>query len=156
MKVTTALLCLCGLSMMTALSSHAAHAADKKAPAMTSIRIQIGEKGFTARLEDNETARAFVAMLPLKLEMRDLNDNEKVIELPKRLPGEVTSPGTIREGDLMIWNSRSLVLFYKTFPTSYSYFRLGRIEDTAGLIEAVGDGNVTVTFTKPPTLPKDR
>ena len=116
---------------------------------MTSIRVQIGEKVFTARLEDNATARAFAAMLPLTLEMRDLNDNEKVIELSKKLPGEVSNPGTIREGDLMIWSSRSLVLFYKTFPTSYSYSRLGRIEDTTGFAEAVGAGTVTVTFDQP-------
>ena len=72
-------------------------------------------------------------MLPLKLEMRDLNGNEKVIELAKKLPGEASNPGTIREGDLMVWSSRSPVLFYKTFPTSYSYARLGRIAETAGL-----------------------
>ena len=149
MKFDTAFLCFFGLCIVTGASSHAATGAEKKASVMTSIRVQVGEKVFSARLEDNETARAFAAMLPLKLELRDLNDNEKVIELPKRLPGEATSPGTIREGDLMIWSSRSLVLFYKTFPTSYSYFRLGRIEDTAGLVQAVGDGNVTVTFTKP-------
>jgi hypothetical protein len=156
MRFTQTLVCLCTLGIIGAVSSHAAREAEKKAPAMTSIRVQIGEKSFTARMEDNETARAFSVMLPLKLEMRDLNDNEKVIELPKRLPGEVTSPGTIREGDLMIWSSRSLVLFYKTFSSSYSYFRLGRIEDTAGLVQAVGDGTVTVTFTKATPSPTDR
>jgi hypothetical protein len=121
---------------------------------MTSIQVQIGEKVFTARLEDNETATAFAAMLPLKLDMKDLNDNEKVSELSKRLPGEVSNPETIREGDLMIWNSQSLVLFYNTFPTSYSYSRLGCIEDTAGLVEAVGAGTVTVTFAKAGLPPK--
>jgi hypothetical protein len=135
--------------MLAAVSMHAATNTNNKARAMTSIHVQIGEKVFTARLEDNETAKAFLAMLPLKLEMRDLHDNEKVIELPKKLPGEASDPGTIREGDLMIWSSRSLVLFYKTFPTTYSYFRLGRIEDTTGLAAAVGDGTVTVTFAKP-------
>jgi hypothetical protein len=121
---------------------------------MTSIQVQIGEKVFTARLEDNETAKAFAAMLPLTLQMRDLNDNEKVIELSKKLPGEVSNPGTIRAGDLMIWSSRSLVLFYKTFPTSYSYSRVGSIDDTRGLAEAVGAGAVTVTFAKPALPPK--
>ena len=148
MKVAISLLWLCGLGMTAAASSQAANENNNKAPAVTSIRVQIGEKVFTARLEDNETARAFAAMLPLKLEMRDLNDNEKVVELSKKLPGEISNPGTIQEGDLMIWSSRSLVLFYKAFPTSYSYSRLGRIEDTAGLAEAVGAGTVTVTFAK--------
>ncbi len=140
--------------MTAAAASSVANDTLNKAPAMTSIHVQIGEKVFSARLEDNETARAFAAMLPLKLDMRDLNDNEKVIKLSKKLPGEVSNPETIREGDLMIWSSRSLVLFYKTFQTSYSYSRLGRIEDTAGLIEAVGAGTVTVTLAKPALLPK--
>lgn len=140
--------------MTAAASSQAASDTHKRAPAMTSIRVLIGGKVFTARLEDNETARAFAAMLPLKFDMRDLNDNEKVTELSKKLPGDVSNPGTIREGDLMIWSSRSLVLFYKTFPTSYSYSRLGRIEDTAGLVEAVGSGTVTVAFAEPALLPK--
>ena len=87
MKLRTAVLCLCGLAIMAAASAHAANATENKAPAMTTIHVQIGDKVFTARLEDNETARAFVAMLPLKLDMRDLNDNEKVIELSKKLPG---------------------------------------------------------------------
>ena len=150
MKLKTELLwlgCL-SISIVAAAVVHAANATQKKVPGMTSIHIQIGEKVFTARLENNETARAFAAMLPLKLDMRDLNDNEKVVELSKKLPGEVSSPGTIREGDLMIWSSRSLVLFYKTFPTPYRYMRLGRIEDPTGLAEAVGTGSVTLTFEK--------
>jgi hypothetical protein len=153
MKLTVTLLWLCGFSV-TAASSQAADDIRHTAPVMNSIRVQVGEKTFTARLENNDTARAFVAMLPLTLEMRDLNDNEKVIELSKNLPGEVSNPGTIHEGDLMIWSSRSLVLFYKTFPTTYPYFPLGRIEDSAGLVEAVGAGTVTVTFTKPAVLLK--
>jgi hypothetical protein len=118
MKLKAALLWLCGLSMTAAAASQAVNDTHNRASAMTSIRVQIGEKVFTARLEDNETARAFAAMLPLKLDMRDLNDNEKVIVLSKKLPGEASNPGTIREGDLMIWSSRSLVLFYKTFSTN--------------------------------------
>lgn len=149
MKITTPLRWLCGLSIMAAVSSPAADNTTHRAPAMTSIQVHIGEKVFTARLEDNETARAFFALLPLTLRMRDLNANEKVTELAQKLPGEVSNPGTIREGDLMIWSSRSLVLFYKTFPTSYSYFRLGRIEDPTGLAAAVGTGTVTITFDKP-------
>ena len=67
MKVKTALLWLCGVSLTATAAALAANDSHNRAPAMTSIRVQIGEKVFTARLEDTETARAFAAMLPLKL-----------------------------------------------------------------------------------------
>ena len=137
---------LCSLSLIVTSPLLAANDGNSKASAMNSIKIRIGDKLFTARLEDNETAAAFRARLPLTVQVRDLNDNEKVVQLPEKLPGKVANPGTIRIGDLMVWSSQSLVLFYKTFPTSYSYARLGRIEDTTGLVDAVGAGSVKVTF----------
>lgn len=149
MKIKTLLLWLCCLGMVGAVTSPAANESKTQAPAITSMKVRIGDKVFTARLEDNATAIAFMALLPLTLEMKDLNDNEKVITLSDKLPGEVSNPGIIRTGDLMIWSGRSLVLFYKTFPTPYRYARVGRIEDTTGLVEAVGTGTVTVTFEKP-------
>jgi hypothetical protein len=143
-KAARVILGLGGVSLIAATSP----ADDRKISEMTSIRIRIGEKVFTARLDQSATATAFQAMLPLTLRMRDLNANEKVIELRDKLPGEVSNPGTIQTGDLMIWSSRSLVLFYKTFPTPYSYIKLGRIDDTTGLAEAVGTGSVTITFER--------
>jgi len=145
--MTPALLWLCAACLTFATAAFTAEAENNKL-AMTSINVRIAGKLFAARLENNETAAAFAAMLPLTLTMSDLNDNEKVIDLPEKLPGAASNPGTIRTGDLMIWSSRSLVLFYKTFPTPYSYMRLGRIDDPTGLAAAVGSGNVTVTFEK--------
>lgn len=111
------------------------------------ITIKIGSKTFDATLEDNATAGAFKALLPMTVSMNELNGNEKLYRLPANLPVNASNTRTIRSGDLMVYGSRTVVLFYKTFPTSYEYTRLGRVQDATGLAEAVGSGSVTVTFS---------
>jgi hypothetical protein len=112
------------------------------------IRITIGLKPFTATLEDNATARAFQALLPMKVNMTELNGNEKYFRLSDDLPTNASNPEKAQAGDLMIYGSRTLVVFYKSFPTSYEYTRLVRIKDAKGLSAALGSGSVTVTFGK--------
>lgn len=110
------------------------------------IRITIGERVFKATLEANDAAAAFKAMLPLTINMSELNGNEKFFDFPNNLPANASNPRTINSGDLMLWGSNTLVLFYKTFSTSYSYTRLGKIEDPNSLANALGSGNVRVIF----------
>lgn len=79
--------------------------------------------------------------------MRDLNRNEKFFDLSSAsLPTNASSAGTIRNGDIMLYGSRTLVLFYETFSSSYSYTRIGVVDDVSGYASALGSGNVTVSF----------
>jgi len=78
--------------------------------------------------------------------MRELNGNEKYFDLPNNLPTNASNPGTIQTGDLMLYGSNTLVLFYKTFSTSYNYTRLARVDNPSGLATALGSGNITVKF----------
>jgi hypothetical protein len=105
-----------------------------------------GKHRFAVTLEDNPTARAFAQLLPLSLDMPDLNDNEKHVRLPRSLPTDATRPGTIRNGDVMLWGSNTLVVFYKTFASSYSYTRVGRVTKVEGLVEALGPGTARIEF----------
>lgn len=111
-----------------------------------SLTIKIGDREFTAALLSNPTATAFKALLPLTINMTELNGNEKYFRLSKNLPTNESNPGRIKEGDLMLYGSNTLVLFYEGFPTSYSYTRLGRITDTSGLGEALGGESVQITI----------
>jgi len=111
------------------------------------IIIKVGNSEFTATLLDNPTATAFKAMLPLNINMTELNGNEKYFRLSQNLPTNESQPGTIASGDLMLYGSNTFVLFYKSFSTSYSYTKLGKISNTTGVVAALGTGNVTVNIS---------
>ncbi|MCY1534482.1 Cyclophilin-like family protein [compost metagenome] len=108
----------------------------------------VGERRFTITLlADTAAARAFAEQVPLTLDMSELNGNEKYADLPKPLPTNASRPGTIRNGDLMLYGSDTLVVFYETFRTSYSYTRLGHVDDPSDLAQTLGPQGVRVTFT---------
>ena len=110
------------------------------------LKITIGANTFNARLYNNATVAAFKTRLPMTINMAELNGNEKYFDLPDNLPANASNPGTIQTGDLMLYGSNTLVLFYKSFSTSYNYTPMGRIDNTSGLTAALGSGNVTATF----------
>lgn len=118
------------------------------------IAITVGSSKFTLVLADTAAASAFKALLPQTVRMSDVNRNEKYYRMLKSLPSEAANSGTIHAGDLMLWGSDGLVLFYKDFSTTYSYTRLGRIDDVTGLAKALGSGEVIVTFEVPQGLMK--
>ncbi|NSL85814.1 hypothetical protein ECE50_003160 [Chitinophaga sp. Mgbs1] len=54
------------------------------------MKIIIGNHHFTAMLYDNAATATFKAILPMVINMAELNDNEKHSDLPSNLPTQST------------------------------------------------------------------
>ena len=117
-------------------------------PVKNSVTIQINGKNFSATLEDNPTAKKFAEMFPLECDMTELNGNEKYFYLDEDLPNAAVNVKQIHAGDLMLFGSNCVVLFYKDFTTGYSYTRLGKLDNPTDLEKILGAGNVHVKFTE--------
>ena len=85
--------------------------------------------------------------LPLKMKRNELNGNEKYYNLDYSLPTTSVKPEKINTGDIMLYTSNCLVIFYDTFNTNYSYTKIGYIEDLNGLKEVLGNDSVEVEIT---------
>ena len=111
------------------------------------MTVQVGESTFTATLEDNAAVDALVAMMengPVTIQMSDYAGFEKVGALWTSLPAS-NSQTTTHAGDIVLYQGNQIVLFYGS--NSWSYTRLGKIDDLTGWTEALGSGDVPVTFS---------
>lgn len=142
----------CKASQAERLGPPAAVATDTAQPSArpeeSRMWMTVGERRFAITLADNAAAHAFAAQLPLRLDMSELNGNEKHGDLREALPVNASRPGMIRNGDLMLYGTNTLVVFYATFTSSYSYTRLGRVDDPADLPQALGRRDVRVVFSR--------
>ena len=120
-----------------------------EAAATTVVQIKIGDTNFQASFEDNKTTKALFKKFPVTYTMSELNGNEKYKYLSYELPENAKQVKTIHAGDIMLYGTDCIVLFYKDFKTSYSYTRLGRITDPSGLEKAVTKGKIKVQFSIP-------
>lgn len=111
---------------------------------MNNIKVIINNKEYELTIENNETTKSFLNLLPLTLDMKELNGNEKYYYLSKTITSNPKQVNEITKGDVMLYNDNCLVLFYDTFKTSYSYTKIGHISN----LPSLNNDNLTVTFTK--------
>ena len=76
------------------------------------ILIASDRTQLSAKLADNEAARALAAMLPLKIQMRDHLRQEKTGILPSALPGGDRQT-EFSVGTLGLWGDRDFVIYYR-------------------------------------------
>lgn len=111
---------------------------------MDKVNITVNNREYVLELEDNQTTREFLNTLPLSITMEELNGNEKYKYLDNKFTTDSKVPEIINKGDVMLYGNNCLVIFYKTFTTTYSYTKIGYINN----LEEIGDNNIIVTITK--------
>ena len=108
------------------------------------VKAIINDKEYVINLEDNETVKAFIKILPKEFNMSELNGNEKYTYLDSSLPVNESNLKKVNAGDVMLYGDNCLVIFYKSFNTSYSYTKIGHIDNLPDL----GNGSITVKIEK--------
>ena len=116
----------------------------KESDIVSSLNIVINNDNYVLNLESNETVTKLLELLPLEIEMSELNGNEKYIYLDESLPTNSSNPKHINSGDVMLFGDNCLVVFYKSFDTSYSYTKIGHIDN----LKDLGSNNIIVKITK--------
>lgn len=114
---------------------------------VVNMNVQVGDMVFSATLEENEALSALVEMMqerPVVIQMSDYSGFEKVGPLGASLPVN-NSQTTTQAGDIVLYNGNQIVIFYGS--NSWSYTRLGHIDDLTGWEDALGSGDVTVIFS---------
>lgn len=117
---------------------------------MNNIKVIIKNEIYKIKMQDNLSARNFIDKLPLEIDMYELNRNEKYGDIPSDIPKSERYSGKIEIGDLMLYGSDCIVLFYKSFSTPYTYSRLGTVIEKEKLIKNINekDKKLRVIFLK--------
>jgi hypothetical protein len=114
------------------------------------IRMDVNGTRVTATLDDNETAREFVSLLPLTLTLEDYNRTEKISTLAKKLSTKGAPDGVDPSvGDIAYYAPwGNLAIFYKDFGYSAGLVKLGRIDSGAEVFRRPGTLRVTIQRTE--------
>ena len=111
------------------------------------MNVQIGDHTFTATLEDNQAVAELVEMMEegsVTITLNDYGGFEKVGSLGRSLTTS-NSQTTTTAGDIVLYNGNNIVMFYGS--NSWSYTRLGKIDDLTGWADALSGGSITAILT---------
>ena len=89
------------------------------------MHLVLQNESYEIVLENNETVSKLLTLLPISLEMQELNENEKYVYLDTVFPNHPEKIQTIQKGDLMLYQENCLVLFTKTLLPTILTQKLG-------------------------------
>lgn len=142
-------LVICTLFPVTGCKTHSS-SAEHSSPTQleeNNLYLAVGQHDFSLRLANNETATALMDLLPLQLNMQAM-EHEKYFFFDRQFPVSSYQPIDLAAGDVMLYGSNCLVIFYEDFTTSYSYTRIGWIDEPLALATALGTGPIKIELTK--------
>ena len=113
----------------------------KKVKKGKKMLITIDEQVFVATLEDNETTKEFIKVLPLNIKMEDLNDNEKYYYFKTSFPTDEKNYQNIHSGDIMLFGDNCLVIFYEDHISYYNYTKIGKIDNIESFKDKIKNYN---------------
>ncbi len=111
------------------------------------IYAHIGQNVLTIKMEDNSSAQAFVDLLQggdLTIDMHDYGNFEKVGSIGTDLPRNDKRIRT-KPGDVILYQGNQITIYYDV--NEWNFTLLGRVQNTAGLKEVLGNDKVTVRFS---------
>lgn len=114
------------------------------------IVIKTDDEVVPVTLDNNATARDFMALLPLRLTLTDYASTEKISDLPRKLSTQ-DAPAAIDPvtGDVTYYAPwGNLAIFHKDFRNSPGLIRLGKIE--TGMARLARSGPIEVTIEAAP------
>lgn len=118
---------------------HSKEKSEIKNAMATDVKIKLIFKDtvLIASIYDTPTARDFLSLLPLTLELKDYNDTEKISYLPKKLSLKDAPSGCDPYiGDITYYSPwGNLAIFYRDFSYSEGLIKLGKIDGNINYLE---------------------
>ncbi len=111
------------------------------------IKLKVNNHVFNVKLESNSAAKALMAKLKkgnITIYAEDYGNFEKVGELGFSLPRS-DKYITTSLGDIVLYNGDEISLFYNS--NSWSYTKLGKVQNTKDLKSILGTGDATLVFS---------
>ncbi|MEO5714006.1 MAG: cyclophilin-like fold protein [Luteolibacter sp.] len=115
------------------------------------IRIKIGGRVVSGTLHDTATARDFISLLPLTIDLKDYASTEKISGLPRKLTKEGASLGADPSvGDIAYYAPwGNLAIYYRDSPYASGLIILGKIDGDLDALKSAAGGKATIGLATP-------
>ena len=109
------------------------------------MKININSEKYIINVENEALMEEIYNALPETFTMNELNGNEKYYYLNSTMKNANSEAvGQVQKGDVMLFGSDCLVIFYDSFETEFRYTKIGHIDNLGD----IGSSNVEVSITK--------